>query len=117
MASLTLKNLSDELMEKLRRRAARNRRSLLKEVVFLLEGALQRPVEKPDGEWAGRAAESSPGYQVEALGGGVPSVVGREQQVVAWRELCGKWDGGDLSVEEEIEAILAARTAGREVEL
>ena len=40
MASLTIKNIPDDLLERLRAKAASDRRSLTKEVVHLLETVL-----------------------------------------------------------------------------
>ncbi len=51
MASLTLKNLSDKLLDELRTAAERDRRSLTQEIIHLLETALrERPQEasRPD---------------------------------------------------------------------
>jgi hypothetical protein len=38
------------------------------------------------------------------------------EQVNAWKELSGTWES-ELSIEAEIEALYAARTEGRKVEL
>lgn len=43
MATLNVKNLPDELYEKLRKRAKRERRSVAQEVTHLLEQTLQEP--------------------------------------------------------------------------
>lgn len=43
MATLNVKNLPDELYEKLRERARRQRRSVAQEVTQLLEDALKEP--------------------------------------------------------------------------
>jgi plasmid stability protein len=43
MATLNVKNLPDELYEKLRERARRQRRSVAQEVTRLLEDALKEP--------------------------------------------------------------------------
>ena len=42
MATLTIKNLPDELYQELKRRAEENRRSLNGEVIFSLEQLIQR---------------------------------------------------------------------------
>lgn len=92
MASLTLKNIPEPLLEQLRERAASDRRSLTQEVLFLLEGALARPA---------RSAAS----EEEVL-----------SQAQVWSRLAGRWRS-DLETAEEIEAILESRTGGRDVEL
>jgi plasmid stability protein len=48
MTSVTIKDIPDELMERLRRRAAKDHRSLNKEAVHLLEAALSGLVPTDD---------------------------------------------------------------------
>jgi len=91
MASLTLKNLSEQLLEALRDAAERDRRSLTQEIIHLLETALRarpRTVVRPD----------------------------TEAQVAAWRMLAGRWES-DLDNSAEATRILEKRTPGREVDL
>jgi plasmid stability protein len=90
MASLTLNNIPEDLLESLRLAAERDRRSLPQQVIHLLEASLQ---EKP-----------------------VSERVDVEAQVVAWRALAGAWQSDD-DPETDSESILEARTRGREVEL
>lgn len=92
MTSLTLKNLPDPLLERLRRRAESDRRSLTQEILYLLETALDR-------------APGAGGHDEEA-----------RAQVEAWSNLAGRWRS-DLEPAEEIEQILASRTRGRKIEL
>ena len=87
MASLTLKNIPDDLLERLRRRARDDRRSLSQEVLYLLERALGTGASEAEARDA------------------------RERQVAAWRDLAGTWVS-DRPVEEEIAEIYAARTGG-----
>lgn len=100
MASLTLKNLPDQLLGRLRERASQDRRSLNQELIFLLDHAL---------------ADSGSPMSQSVAPGGVPTFAA-ERQIRAWSSLAGRWDS-DLSAEEEIESILRRRTRGREVEL
>ncbi len=91
MSSITLKNLSNDLLDQLREAAERDRRSLTQEIIYLLETSLRgRPKtdEQPD---------------VKA-------------QVAAWRRLAGKWKS-DVDGATETRRILNARTRGREVDL
>ena len=94
MASLTLKNLPEELLAALRAAAGRDRRSLTQEIIHLLDVAL-RGDERP--------AERAAGADVEA-------------QVAAWRKLAGKWKS-DVDRATETKRLLERRTKGREVEL
>ena len=48
MATITVKNLPDELHERLRRRAARHRRSLNNEIIECLQGAIEAHRIDPD---------------------------------------------------------------------
>jgi hypothetical protein len=91
MASVTLKNLSDDLLNALREAAEHDRRSLTQEIIHLLETALrERPktVETPD---------------VKA-------------QVAAWRKLAGQWES-DVDAATEAARITKARSPGREIDL
>ena len=93
MASLTLKDIPDELLELLRQRAKQEDRSLNQQVLELLAGAVATAPSK--------------------------AAVGEEEiasQVAAWRELAGQWSS-EQSVQEELDELYGTRTLGREVEL
>lgn len=92
MASLTLKNIPEPLLERLRERAGADRRSLTQEILYLLEDALARFPREHGMESQARA------------------------QADAWSRLAGGWQS-DLDPQEEAGQILAARTHGRGVEL
>jgi len=92
-ASLTLKNLPDELLTALREAAERDRRSLTQEVIHLLDGALRGRGTRASGSRAGVAA-----------------------QLAAWRKLAGMWESDD-EPDAETRQLMRARTAGRKVEL
>lgn len=89
MATVTLKNVPDALMRKLRRQARSSRRSLNQQAILLLERGTEKKV---DDEEVRRQRRMS--------------------QVSTWLELAGTWDS-DETAEEEIRAILDARTGGR----
>ena len=91
MPSITLKNLSPELIERLKHRAHQRRRSLTQEVLWLLEEALDM---------------SPPTATQDRISG----------QVAAWRSLAGRWVS-DHDVAGEVEEIYEARSDGREVDL
>jgi plasmid stability protein len=90
MASLTLKNVSDEFLKTLRDAAERDRRSLTQEIIHLLETALrtQPKIARPD----------------------------TDAQVARWRKLAGKWKS-DIDGATEAKRIIEKRTRGREVDL
>lgn len=92
MASLTLKNLPDDLLRALREAAARDRRSLTQEIIHLLEVALR------SGERATASGSAD------------------KAQVAAWRKLAGKWMS-DVDDAFEAERIIKRRTKGRGVDL
>ncbi len=93
MASMTLKNIPDSLLDRLRERAAADRRSVSQEMIHLLARSLETvPDADPDAPTAAHT------------------------QAAAWARLAGRWQS-DQSVEDEIREILAARTVGRNVDL
>lgn len=92
MASLTLKNLPDDLLRALRKAAEKDRRSLTQEVIHLLDAALR-----------GRAGR--PGLRASDA----------KAQLAAWRRLAGKWES-DIDRAGEAERIAERRTSGREVD-
>jgi plasmid stability protein len=94
MSSLTLKDMPNELLNRLRARARRNRRSLGHEAIVLLEQALN----------ANAASASAAATE-------------RDAQLAAWQRLAGRWPGGDVALDSIISDIYEARTEGREVEL
>ncbi|MAT99870.1 MAG: hypothetical protein CL608_22235 [Anaerolineaceae bacterium] len=48
MATMTIKNIPDELYEELKQRAAANRRSINNEVIVLIERAVKYQVQDPN---------------------------------------------------------------------
>ena len=93
MPSLTLKNIPDDLMDRLRQAARAERRSLIQQAFHLIDGGLA--------EWEGSV--------------GIPPAPVAEQ-VRRWRELAGQWQSSE-DFDAEIDAIRASRTEGREVDL
>lgn len=91
MASITLKNVPDELLEDLRETALEERRSINQQALQLL---------------------------VEALGtrkrtGRTPKARG---QLAAWRALAGKWRS-DEDAATEVKRVYTMRSRGRKVDL
>ena len=91
MASITLKDIPPELLDRLRASAKSERRSLTQQALYLIEGGL-----------AGDASE-------------LPTPQARAQ-IAKWRELAGRWASSE-SFEEEVTGIRVARTTGRTVDL
>jgi hypothetical protein len=89
VASITLKDVPEELLNRLRRAAAQERRSLNQEALLLIEGGLA-------------ARESA---EERAL-----------RQVEAWRALAGTWVS-DRTFEDEVAGLYAGRTPGKDVDL
>lgn len=95
VTSVTIKDIPDEILERLRQRAAADHRSLNKEVIHLLGAALSN-VFAPD-DTAHRAEVA-------------------DRQAEAWNRLAGRWDS-DQEVEAEIADIYSARSEGRDIPL
>ncbi len=95
MPAITLQDIPEDLLERLRHRAARDKRSMNKEVVHLLDLALSGEMAPADTATLARRTED---------------------QVQAWTQLAGRWES-DLETADEIERIYAARTPGRPVHL
>jgi len=91
MSSITIKNIPEHLLDRVRERAIAEHRSVNKEFIYLVETALQ-------GEQAGAVAREQ-----------------TAQQVDAWSNLPGTWVSDDAA--SETEAIYAARSEGRDVAL
>lgn len=93
MASLTLKNVPDDLFGALREAAEGERRSLNQEILHLLTLALRWRFEK-----------------------GTPQTPEVEAQLRTWRKLAGKWKS-DSGVADELKQLAAGRSRGRKVDL
>ena len=94
MASITIKNIPDSLLTRLREQAGRQNRSMNREIIRLLDMSLSA-------DWS-RPLE----YQQSLA----------NAQVEAWSRLGGRWIS-DTPVVDEIADIYSARTGGREIEL
>lgn len=95
MASITLKNVPDELMQELREAAQGERRSLNQEMLHLLVAALGA---------RGRQEADQPA-QAQA-----------RVQVAAWRALAGAWRA-DEDEATQIKRLYSRRTLGRKAKL
>jgi len=95
MFSITVRNIPEELLEKLKTLASIERRSLNSEILYILEQGTSRVYE-------------------ERMRRRIP--ISRSTQVEIWKRLLGAWTDS-RSAKEIIRGIYAGRTGGREVEL
>ena len=94
MVSITVKDIPDQLLARLRARAAMEKRSMNKEIIRLLDMSLS-------------AARAHPMDYRRTLAAA---------QAQAWSRLGGRWIS-DVPVEDEVADIYSARSDGREIEL
>lgn len=93
--NITVRNIPEEVVSKIKTISGRERRSLNSEILWLLENALDVEEQRLITE---------------------RRFISKEQQVATWEKLCGAWE--DERTSEEIVAdIVEKRTLGREVEL
>ena len=92
MASITIKNIPDQLLARLRERAAAENRSMNREIIRLLDTSLS----------------ADRGLRLE-LRRTLADI-----QADAWSRLGGSWIS-DVPIEEEIADIYSARSGGREI--
>jgi plasmid stability protein len=95
MKNLTIRNIPDELLEKIKVLSKAERRSLNSEILIILEKGLNKELNS--------SANSK-------------SNISKELQVEIWKTLAAKWED-DRSTEEIIKDIYDNRTMGRDVEL
>jgi hypothetical protein len=96
MASLTLRDIPDEVMDTIKVLSKRERRSLNKEFIVVVERGVRSL------EDAGRM--------------GSRNYIPRNLQDDLWKDLCGKWED-TRSTNEIVADIRDQRTLGREVSL
>ncbi|MEI6787085.1 MAG: hypothetical protein WCL49_01280 [bacterium] len=97
MASLTLRDIPDEVMDTIKVLSKRERRSLNKEFIVVVERGVRSSLED-----AGHA--------------GTKHHIPRNLQDDIWKDLCGKWED-TRSTKEIVSDIRDQRTLGREVRL
>lgn len=93
MANLTIRNIPEELLQKLRRQSKAEKRSLNNEILVVLEKCIDL-------------------YDTDIKG----DAYSQEAQVELWEKLAGEWDD-ERSAKEISADITAHRTAGRKVDL
>ena len=92
MASLTVRNIPDTILDKIRVLSEVERRSLNNEILMILENGLKCYDQKP------------------------MMIYDKELQLSIWNDVCGKWNDGRSS-DEIITDIYTRRTKGRKVDL
>jgi hypothetical protein len=95
MASITIRNIPPEILERIRSLSSVERRSINSEILFLLERATYTEYEEK--------------LQKRKY-------LSKSSQLDIWRELAGSWQDS-RSAKEIIEDIYAHRTTGRDVDL
>jgi plasmid stability protein len=95
MASITIRNIPDEVLERIRALSSIERRSLNNEILVILE----------------RGTYSE--YEEKLV---KRKYLSKSTQMEIWKQLAGTWSDS-RSAKEIIEDIYSHRTAGREVEL
>ncbi len=95
MASITVRNIPDEILQKIKALSAVERRSINNEILIILE--------------RGTFSE----YEERMLR---RKYISKSTQLELWKSLMGKWED-NRSAKEIIEDIYSNRTLGREVQL
>jgi hypothetical protein len=93
--NLTIRNIPEEVMEKIRTLSKIAKRSINNEVLILLESSVQEKINNLKKQ---------------------EMHISKETQISIWGKLAEKWDD-DRSTAEIIEDIYSSRTLGREFEL
>ncbi len=94
MPNITLRNIPEELFEKIKKLSRRDRRSINNEILVILETSVRRT-----------ASASTP-----------HTFVDRQSQISLWTDLCGQWEDS-RPAHEITDDILEKRTPGRPVDL
>lgn len=93
--NITIRNIPEDVIEKIRTLSKIGRRSLNNEILIILEKAVQ--------------------YEIDVLIK-QERFLSKEIQLSIWKKLANEWED-DRSTEEIIEEIYNTRTLGREIEL
>jgi len=99
MASITLKDLPDTFLERIRKRAEKERRSLSQQMIYMLEKALDNP-EPESRRYAGRVSESTPDTYVSD----------RNDMVQKALDAVGRFESGISDTSEEHDRYFAEST-------
>jgi plasmid stability protein len=95
MANITVRNIPEELLNKLRTLSTLERRSLNNEILVILEKGIARESNRNS-----RMTASKP----------------KDTQIKVWENLCGRWKD-KKQTDEVIRNVIGSRSMGREVDL
>ena len=95
MANITIRNIPDSIMEKIRTLSTIEKRSINNELLLIIEAGLNEESERKTKN---------------------ENIIPKESQIRIWEKLMGKWED-DRSAKEIIEDIYAHRTPGRNIDL
>jgi len=95
MKSITLRNIPDELLDRLRTLSIIEKRSLNNEILIVLEKGLKRE------------SENKTNFKDHLT---------RDTQIKIWQNLCGQWKD-NRSTDEIIRDIIGSRSEGRSIDL
>lgn len=94
MASITIRNLPDSILSRIRTISELEKRSLNSELLLLIERGLSVETER---------VKENP-------------LISKESQLKLWKSLAGKWED-ERTTDAIIEDIYTSRTLGREIDL
>ena len=95
MANITVRNIPDSILEKIRTLSTIEKRSINNELLLIIEAGLNEESERKTKN---------------------ENIIPKESQIRIWEKLMGKWED-DRSAKEIIEDIYAHRTPGRNIDL
>jgi len=95
MANITVRNIPDSILEKIRTLSTIEKRSINNELLLIIEAGLNEESERKTKN---------------------ENIIPKESQIRIWEQLMGRWED-DRSAKEIIEDIYAHRTPGRNIDL
>ena len=95
MANITIRNIPDSILEKIRTLSTIEKRSINNELLLIIEAGLNEESERKTKN---------------------ENIIPKESQIRIWEKLMGKWED-DRSAKEIIEDIYTHRTPGRNIDL
>lgn len=95
MTSITLKDIDEPLFERIKVQASRDKRSINRQILWLLEQVTTSNARDP----------------------ATAALQQREAQLAAWQKLAGRWQGSVVETDAVVADIYQSRTEGREFSL
>ncbi len=95
MTSITLKDIDEPLFERIKVQASRDKRSINRQILWLLEQVTTTHLQDP----------------------ATAAMQQREAQLFAWQKLAGCWQGSVAETDAIVADIYQSRTEGREFSL